>query len=48
MADKKEVKRLGGGYVWFKMDVLNQNGQKVQRGKWKILVKSREAEAAPQ
>jgi len=42
VADKKEVKRLGGGYVWFKMDVFNQDGKKVQRGQWKVLVKSRE------
>ncbi len=41
VAEKKEVKRLGGGYVWFKMDILNQRDEKVQRGTWKVLVKSR-------
>ncbi|RME80473.1 MAG: dehydratase [Caldilineae bacterium] len=45
VAEKKEVKRLGGGFVWFKVEVLNQNGQKVQRGTWKVLVKSKEAQA---
>ncbi len=41
VSDKKEVKRLGGGYVWFKMELLNQRDEKVQRGVWKVLVKSR-------
>ncbi len=41
VADKKEVRRLGGGFVWFKVEVLNQHDQKVQRGKWKVLVKNR-------
>ncbi len=41
VTEKKEVKRLGGGYVWFKMDILNQRDEKVQRGQWKVLVKSR-------
>lgn len=42
VADKKLVKRLGGGFVWLKVEVLNQRDQKVQRGKWKVLVKSQE------
>lgn len=44
VADKKEMKRLGGGYVWFKVEVLNQHDRKVQRGKWKVLVKKRPTE----
>jgi len=40
IAEKKEMKRLGGGYVWLKVEVLNQDDQKVHRGKWKVLVKS--------
>ena len=40
VADKKEARRLQGGYVWFKIEVLNQDNRKVQRGRWKILVKS--------
>ena len=39
VAEKKEMRRLGGGYVWFKMEILNQNDQRVHRGKWKVLVK---------
>lgn len=42
VADKKEMKRLGGGFVWFKVEVLNQQDEKVQRGKWKVLVKLQE------
>ncbi|NOZ49910.1 MAG: dehydratase [Chloroflexi bacterium] len=44
VADKKEMKRLGGGYVWFKVEVLNQHDRKVQRGKWKVLVKKQPTE----
>jgi acyl dehydratase len=44
VAEKKEMRRLGGGYVWFKIDILNQNDQRVHRGKWKVLVKSKAAE----
>ena len=39
VAEKKEMRRLGGGYVWFKMEILNQDNQRVHRGKWKVLVK---------
>ena len=38
--EKKEMRRLGGGFVWFKVEVLNQTDEKVQRGRWKVLVKS--------
>ena len=37
----KAVPRLGGGNVLFKYNVLNQDGQTVQRGTWTMLVKSR-------
>ncbi len=46
VAEKKEVKRLGGGYVWFKMEILNQRDEKVQRGTWKALMKSRAGAAS--
>lgn len=38
--EKREMRRLGGGFVWFKVEVLNQADEKVQRGRWKVLVKS--------
>ncbi len=44
VAEKKVMARLSGGYVWFKVDVLNQDDQRVQRGTWKVLVKNRSAE----
>jgi 3-hydroxybutyryl-CoA dehydratase len=41
----KEMKRLGGGAVTFKMEVLNQRDEVCQRGKWEILCKNLPAEA---
>jgi acyl dehydratase len=42
----KPMPRLGGGYVTFKVQVINQHDTVVQRGTWTILVKSREQDAA--
>lgn len=39
IAEKKDMPRLGGGYVTFKVEVLNQGNAKVQRGAWTVLVK---------
>jgi acyl dehydratase len=41
VAEKKDMPRLGGGYVTFKIEVLNQENARVQRGTWRILVKSK-------
>ena len=38
----KPMRRLGGGYVTFKIQIANQDDQVVQRGAWTVLVKSRE------
>jgi acyl dehydratase len=43
VADTKPMRRLGGGLVTFKVEILNQDDQVVQRGKWGLLVKSRTA-----
>lgn len=43
VAEKKDMPRLGGGYVTFKVEVLNQEDTRVQRGTWRILVKSKPA-----
>ncbi len=40
--DKKEMRRLGGGLVIFKMEVLNQQDEICQRGPWEILCKGRD------
>ena len=41
VAEKKAMPRLGGGLVTFNVDVLNQRGESVQGGTWKLLVKLR-------
>jgi len=37
--EKKEMARLGGGLVTFKLEVVNQKGDVVQRGTWELLCK---------
>lgn len=39
--EKKVMARLGGGLVNFKLDVLNQKDEVVQRGVWEILCKAK-------
>jgi len=41
--ETKAMPRLGGGLVTFKVDVLNQKGEVVQRGTWEMLVKAQPA-----
>ncbi len=36
---KKEMARLGGGFVVFDVVVLNQEDQTVQKGNWTLLIK---------
>ncbi|MEZ4870087.1 MAG: MaoC/PaaZ C-terminal domain-containing protein [Caldilineaceae bacterium] len=37
--EKKEMRRMGGGLVNFKMEVINQKDEVCQRGNWEILCK---------
>ena len=37
---KKEMPRLGGGFVVFDVAILNQRGETVQKGAWTVLIKS--------
>jgi acyl dehydratase len=37
---KKEMARMGGGFVVFDVAVLNQRDETVQKGTWTLLVKS--------
>lgn len=37
---KKEMARLGGGFIVFDIVVLNQNDETVQKGSWTLLMKS--------
>jgi 3-hydroxybutyryl-CoA dehydratase len=39
----KPMRRLGGGLVSLKVEILNQDDKAVQRGTWGVLVKSQEA-----
>ncbi len=43
VAELKPMPRLGGGYVTFKVQILNQEDKTVQRGEWILLIKSRDA-----
>ena len=43
--EKKPMARLGGGLVTFRVRVLNQKDEVVQRGTWTILVKSRKEQS---
>lgn len=44
VSELKSMPRLGGGYVTFKVQILNQEDKVVQRGTWMVLVKSRGGE----
>jgi acyl dehydratase len=37
--DKKDMRRVGGGLITFKMEVVNQKNEVCQRGTWDILCK---------
>lgn len=43
ITDTKPMARLGGGLVTFDARVLNQAGDVVHKGEWKMLIKSKEA-----
>jgi len=40
VSQKKEMQRLGGGFVTFSMTLLNQRDEVVQKGTWTLLVRS--------
>jgi acyl dehydratase len=42
VSELKPMPRLGGGYVTFRVQILNQEDKVVQRGEWTVLVKSKE------
>lgn len=42
VSETKPMRRLGGGLVTFKVELLNQEDRIVQRGTWSLLVKSRD------
>ncbi|MGD8399079.1 MAG: MaoC/PaaZ C-terminal domain-containing protein [Anaerolineae bacterium] len=44
VTETRPMRRLGGGLVTFKVELLNQDDQIVQRGTWGVLVKSGEGQ----
>ena len=42
VSETRPMRRLGGGLVMFKVELLNQEDKIVQRGTWSLLVKSRD------
>ena len=42
VAGTKPMRRLGGGLITFKVELLNQNDKIVQRGTWGLLIRSTE------
>lgn len=42
VAKTKPMRRLGGGLVTMKVEILNQAGKVVQRGTWGVLMKSQD------
>lgn len=45
VSKKKEISRLGGGFIIFSVTLLNQRDEVVQKGTWTLLVRSRPTEA---
>jgi 3-hydroxybutyryl-CoA dehydratase len=43
VVDRKPMRRLGGGLVTLKTEILNQDDKVVQRGTWGVLIRSQEA-----
>jgi 3-hydroxybutyryl-CoA dehydratase len=43
VSELKPMPRLDGGYVTFKVQILNQEDKVTQRGAWTVLVQSRES-----
>ena len=41
---KREMQRMGGGFVVFQVTLLNQRDKVVQKGTWTVLIRSRPAE----
>lgn len=40
--EKKEARRMGGGWVTFDVKIVNQDGKTVQSGEWTVLLALRE------
>jgi acyl dehydratase len=47
IAQKREARAAGGGFVTFNIKVVNQRGETVQKGAWTVLVASKHPATAP-
>ena len=41
VSQKREARRLGGGFVTFTLTLSNQRNEVVQKGAWKLLIRSK-------
>ncbi|RME43967.1 MAG: dehydratase [Chloroflexi bacterium] len=44
VASTRPMRRAGGGIVDFDVAVINQDGETVQKGQWRVLIRSRNGE----
>ncbi len=44
VASARPMRRAGGGIVDFDVAVINQDGETVQKGQWRVLIRSRNGE----
>lgn len=47
VAEKKAMPRLGMGLITFDVSLINQKDEVLQKGQWKALIQSEEAQASP-
>jgi len=47
VAEKKAMTRLGMGLITFDVSLLNQKDEVLQKGQWKALIQSEEADTSP-
>ena len=40
VSQKRQVRRLGGGFITFTLTLYNQRDEAVQKGTWKLLIRS--------
>ncbi|HDQ71323.1 MAG TPA: dehydratase [Chloroflexi bacterium] len=43
---KRAMRRLGGGFVYFDVAILNQRDEVVQKGVWQVLIKGQDEEGS--
>jgi 3-hydroxybutyryl-CoA dehydratase len=46
VVNTRAIKRIGGGIVDFEVEIVNQDGEVVQNGQWRVVAKGTESETA--